>query len=361
MTISKSLSENMLTQTFKSGAQLSKQSITSWRVVQFAVWLIGAVILTCLLFFPPLGILLFWNILIPIAPFLFVVAVGIWRNLCPLATTTLLPRHLGWSKRKILTTKQIGILNVIATFSLFIIAPLRHAIFNNNGVATGLMIITMAGIGVTLGFFYEWKSAWCSGLCPVHPVEKLYGGNVLMSLPNANCDNCMNCVIPCPDSTPNIHPLSSHKTEYNTLSGLMIIGGLPGFIWGWFHVPNSTGITDLENFLSVYQQPMVGLAITAILYYNINQVIQPVYKRKLINIFAAAGVSCYYWYRLPSLIGFGTFQDDGLLINLSNHLPLWIVPLMRLISTSFFFYWLVFRKPNKQSWVIRPAFAKKIA
>ena len=67
----------MSTVTFKSGAQLSKQSITIWRIVQFAVWLVGAAILTCLLFFPPLGILLFWNVLIPIAPFLFVVAPGI--------------------------------------------------------------------------------------------------------------------------------------------------------------------------------------------------------------------------------------------------------------------------------------------
>ena len=107
--------------------------------------------------------------------------------------------------------------------------------------------------------------------------------------------------------------------------------------------------------------PMVGLAITAILYFNIDRVIKVEYKRKLISVFAAAGVSCYYWYRLPAWIGMGSFQDDGVLINLSNSLPIWIVPAMRVVSTSFFFYWLVLRKPNKQSWVIRPAFAKKLA
>lgn len=86
--------------TFKSGAQLSEQSITIWRIIQFTSWLGGAFILYSLLFFPSLGILLFWNVLIPVAPFIFVVAVGIWRNICPLATTNLLPRHLGLSKRK---------------------------------------------------------------------------------------------------------------------------------------------------------------------------------------------------------------------------------------------------------------------
>ena len=346
---------------FKSGAQLSNQSITIWRMVQFLVWLIGAGILTCLLFFPAMGILLFWNILIPIAPFLFVVAVGIWRNVCPLATTNLLPRHLGLSKRKKLSPKQIGILNIIATFALFIIVPLRHALFNRSGIATGILIISMAVIGVTLGFFYEWKSAWCSGLCPIHPVEKLYGGNVFMSMPNANCETCMNCVIPCPDSTPNVNPLTAHKTEYNVLSGLMIIGGLPGFIWGWFHVPDATSITTIENFLSVYEIPMVGLATTAIIYFNLNRLVKVQHKRKLISLFAAAGVSCYYWYRLPSLIGFGQFADDGLLIDLSHSLPVWTVAMMRIITTGFFFYWLVIRKPNHQPWVIRPAFARKPA
>jgi len=347
--------------TFKSGAQLSEQSITIWRIIQFTSWIGGAFILYSLLFFPSLGILLFWNVLIPIAPFIFVVAVGIWRNICPLATTNLLPRHLGLSKRKKLTAKQIGLFNIIATFALFIIVPLRHSLFNNSGLATAILIISMASIGITLGFFYEWKSAWCSGLCPVHPVEKLYGGNVFISMPNANCENCMNCVIPCPDSTPNINPLSSQKTEYNKLSGLMIIGGLPGFIWGWFHVPDLITITRLEDFLSVYEKPMVGLAITAILYFNIDRVIKVQYKRKLISIFAAAGVSCYYWFRLPSLFGYGTYPDDGLLINLSSILPLWTVPAMHIISTGFFVYWLVIRKPNNKSWVIRPEFGIKKA
>ena len=286
---------------FKSGNQLSQRSILIWRIAQIAVWLVGAAILTCLLFFPTIGVLLFWNILIPVAPALFVVAVGLWRNICPLATTNLLPRQLGLSKRKKLTATQLGKLNLIAVIALFIIVPLRHAIFNNNGVATGIMIIAMAVIGVSLGFVYEWKSAWCSGLCPIHPVEKLYGGNVLMSLPNANCDQCINCVIPCPDSTPNINPGISAKTIYHKISGTLIIGGLPGFIWGWFHVPDEETITSFPTFLSVYRIPLIGLTVTLAAYLILSNVLQVKYRRRLISIFAAAGVSCYYWYRIPSL------------------------------------------------------------
>ena len=344
---------------FKSGDQLSPRSILIWRIVQTAVWLIGATILTCLLFFPSVGVILVWNILIPVAPALFVLAVGVWRNVCPLATTNLLPRQLGLSKRKKLSATQLGLLNLIAVIALFVIVPLRHAVFNNNGVATGIMIIAMAAIGVTMGFFYEWKSAWCSGLCPVHPVEKLYGGNVLLSIPNANCDQCMNCVIPCPDSTPNVNPKISAKTVYHKISGLLIIGGLPGFIWGWFHVPDEHQITSIATFFGVYEIPLMGLAVTLVAYLILSNVLDAKYERKLISIFAASGVSCYYWYRIPALIGFGKFAPDGLLYSLKDVIPDWIVPIIPILTTVFFFYWLVIRKRNNKSWVVRPQFANK--
>ena len=96
----------------RSGDQLSKRSIRIWRIVQFAVWLVGATIMFCLIFLPDLGTTLFWNILIPVAPVLFVLGIGIWRNVCPLATTNLLPRHFGLSQRRKLTHRQLGVLNL---------------------------------------------------------------------------------------------------------------------------------------------------------------------------------------------------------------------------------------------------------
>jgi hypothetical protein len=84
-------------------------------------------------------------------------------------------------------------------------------------------------------------------------------------------------------------------------------------------------------------------------------------KRLLVGIFAAAGVSCYYWYRIPALLGFGYEGNDGLLLNLRNIIPEWIITVCTLATTTFFFYWLVVRNPNKKSWVIRPTFAKGLA
>lgn len=341
----------------KSGSQLSDQSILIWRIAQFAVWLIGVAILFCLLLFPPLGVLLFWNILIPVAPALLVVFTGVWRNVCPLASTNLLPRHLGWSKRKILSPQQLGKLNLAAVIALYVIVPLRHAVFNSNGVATALLILALAAMGVSLGFFYEWKSAWCSGLCPIHPVEKLYGENVVMTIPNAHCHECMNCVIPCPDSTPNINPKASTKTRWHKISGVLITGGLPGFIWGWFQVPDQLTVTTTAKFFGVYAIPFVGMTVSLILYGILTAITKGKKDRQLVRFFAALAVSCYYWYRIPSLLGFGNFRKDGLLIDLHNVLPSWSGTAISIGAVSFFFYWLTVRRQNKKSWVIRPQYA----
>lgn len=348
-------------------SKVSLPLLFNWRILQMIVWLIGFFILWCLFFYPSLGELLFWNILIPIAPILLVLLPGVWRNVCPLATTNLLPRHFNLSKRKKLTFKQIGILNLIGVIFLYLIIPLRHAIFNNCGVATGVLILLMVAIGTFAGFFYEWKSVWCSGLCPVHPVEKLYGGNVLFTVINAHCDSCMNCVTPCPDSTPNIKSTSTTKTKSHKLAAILITGGLPGFIWGWFHVPDAPKIEHLSKILSVFTLPFSGLAFTLIIYYILETVINKINDRtgkhnlqkKLTSIFAATAVSCYYWYRVPSLFGYGIFKNDGLLINLQTRNLGMLLTTANLLTTFFFFYWFVFRKANKKSWTKRPAVSSK--
>ncbi len=340
----------------KSGDQLSSGSILIWRTVQSLVWLVGVLILFCLLFYPTIGIHLFWNILIPIAPALLVVAVGVWRNVCPLGSTSLFPRHMGFSKRKKISTVQSGKLNLIAVIALFVIVPLRHAIFDTNGLATAILIISLGLMAVILGLRYEWKSAWCSGLCPVHPVEKLYGLNNQLTLPNAHCNKCYRCVTPCPDSTPGIGPRSSKKTDYHKISGFLMVGAFPGFIWGWFQVPDYNGITGIEQLSTIYMLPLIGLFVTSVLFL----VSKRFFKEKvLIAIFSAAAVSCYYWFRLPALFGFGIFPGDGMLIDLTGILPEWSITIAVLTTTLFFFWWIVFRKHNRISWVIRPAYADK--
>jgi hypothetical protein len=348
----------MTDNTLKSGDQLSPLSILIWRIVQTLVWLVGVTILFFLIFYPTTGIHLFWNILIPIAPALLVVGVGIWRNVCPLGSTSLFPKHMGFSKRKKLTIAQSGILNLIAVIALFVIVPLRHAIFNTNGMATAILILSLGLIAVFMGLIFEWKSGWCSGLCPVHPVEKLYGVNNQLELPNAHCNKCYRCVTPCPDSTPNIDPFSSKKTNYHKIAGFLMVGAFPGFIWGWFQVPDYLGITGVEQLFTIYMAPIAGLLVTSALFLILKRFFQ---EKILIAIFSAVAVSFYYWFRLPALFGFGIFPGDGMLIDLSGILPEWTIVATVLTTTLFFFWWIIFRKNKKINWAIRPEYADKLS
>jgi len=139
----------------------------------------------------------------------------------------------------------------------------------------------------------------------------------------------------------------------------MVVGGLPGFIWGWFHVPDETSISSWTHFFSVYELPLIGFVVSSIIYIIASMMVPAKHEPKLISVFAASGVSCYYWFRIPALIGYGNIADDGLLINLTHIIPSWMVPILHVASTAFFFYFLVFRKQNNKSWIVRPPFAVK--
>ncbi|MCF6295135.1 MAG: hypothetical protein L3J25_05550 [Flavobacteriaceae bacterium] len=331
-----------------------------WRIAQTLVGLIGLAIFFSLIFFPKIGIHAFWNVLIPVAPALFVVAVGLWRNICPLASTSLLSRHLGFAKNKKLKTKQQGRLQLISVILLLLIVPLRHTIFNTNGQATALVIGILALIAIYVSFQYNWKSAWCSGLCPIHPVEKLYGKKSLFVLPNAHCKYCVKCVNPCPDSTTSIYPLyKTRKGLSRKIAGTLMIGGFPGFIWGWFHVQDYYNNEGWNHLISTYAYPLIAMIITLGLFLVIKKALVKKHEIILINLFATAAVSIYYWYRLPALIGFGLFKGDGMLVDLSQSLPNWTPVLLQISTTLFFIWWMIFNKKEMTSWVIRPPYIKQ--
>ncbi|MCC7431162.1 hypothetical protein IT568_09990 [bacterium] len=327
----------------------------NWRVIQTVVWIVGAVIFLLLLFAPETGTMAFWNVLIPVAPALVALAPGFWRNVCPLGTTSLIPRHLGFANLKRLSTKTQGRFAVAGVVLLFLIVPLRHLFLNRNGVATGLLLAGVMILAAILSFRYQWKSAWCSGLCPVHPVEKLYGVASSFSFRNAHCTECELCVESCPDSTAATKTALPEELKLRKTTELLLTGGFVGYIWGWFQVPDYSNGT--EHLLEIFGMSFLGFGVTLSVFYLL-RFLFPEKNQLLSRIFTAAAISCYYWYRLPSLFGFGEFQGDGMLVDLSVTLPDWFPVASRFVTTSFFLWWFAIRTDKKQSWLVRPQFSK---
>jgi hypothetical protein len=338
-----------------SSAKSSIPGIEFWKIIQILFWFIGLGLLFCMWFLPTVGVTLFWNILIPVAPALLVIGTGVWRNICPLATTALLPDRFGFSKKKKISASQHNLLNLIGVVALLLIIPIRHILFNTSGKATALIIIFISIVAVISGFIYERKSAWCSGMCPIHPVEKLYGSGVAFSLPNAHCNECVKCSVPCPDSTTNLTPRALPGSTARATE-ILLVGVFPGYIWGWFQLPDFTGASAWENLLIVYGYPLTGGIISVLLYMVLKKRFVK-HKKIITSLFAAAAVSCYYWFRLPQLFGFSSMHTNGTLINLAGYLPKWNMSVLNLATTAFFLWWMVIRNKVRRSWSLRPPYA----
>jgi hypothetical protein len=285
-----------------------------------------------------------------------VVAPGLWRNICPLGTFALLPRHFGLSRRKRLTLAGQARFQLIAVILLYLIVPIRHLFFNTNGPATGILLLSSAAVALWAGYTYDWKSGWCSGLCPVHPVEKLYGARTVVSFNNAHCSACKNCTSPCPDSTPGMHPLLKEKTPLHRSTGLLLAGGFPGFVWAWFQVPDYQIFTDWITVLYVFAVPFAGMLVSLLIFFALYRVVPSERLEALVRVFALSAVGFYYWYRIPALMGFGMFPGEGLLIDLSNTVPVWLPNVLRLSVLLFLVFWFFRKRDEAKSWSIRPEF-----
>lgn len=327
-----------------------------WRGAQDAILAAGLVLVMLLILRPAIGLAVMWNVLIPVAPALIVVAPGVWRNVCPMATFSLIPRRLGISRGNILTRRRAGILALMGVSALFLIVPLRHISLNTNGPMTALMLVTAAGIAIAMGMAFEWRSGWCTSLCPIHPVEKLYGFSPAVTVRNARCVSCRRCTVPCPDSTRSMTAVVTGPLPLDRWLGHGLTGSFVGFIWGWYQLPDYQGPIGVSEIAVSYLLPFGGGLATLAAYTLLRKLLggSKTTRNLLARVFAAAAVCTYYWYRLPALGGFGPHSGTGQLYDLTGLLPDWTPWLSHGLTTLFFVWFLIFRQGNNASWMTRP-------
>ena len=179
-----------------------------------------------------------------------------------------------------------------------------------------MTLLLTAMVAVCLGCIFEWKSAWCAGACPVLAVETLYGSKPVKSFTNAHCASCQGCVMRCPDSLGS-SAVSQSTVRSKRLALLLMTGGFPGFVWGWMHVPDYPLQEGWHHLAEAYGLPALGMAVSLLLFAGLRWLLPTRRRALLATLFAAASVIIYYWFRLPSLIGFSMFPNgDETLIDL---------------------------------------------
>src|SRR5688500_11180747 len=147
----------------------------TWSYLQMFAVVATLADIALLLFAPSVGLFVTWYVLIPIVPITLIVAPGVWRNLCPVAVISQLPTVMGRASRRRFPLKASRGAMVVSSLLLLAIVPLRPSIFNLDATALAIFTASVAVIALASGFAFRGKSGWCSSICPVYPVERLYG------------------------------------------------------------------------------------------------------------------------------------------------------------------------------------------
>ncbi len=331
-----------------------------WRAFQVLFFGLGLGLLVVLAVHESLGLKLFWNLWIPLAPALLLLVPGFWRNVCPLASASLLLRRLHLSLGIKMGRRGMVLLRTMGILALVVIVPLRHPLFDQDASLTLLLFAFLIFAALSLGMVFEWKAGWCAGACPVHPVERLYGRRSLFRFENMQCDRCEGCVPRCPDSIPGDRPFRGKDSGFfRVLDGVFFPGFFPGFVWGWFHVPNLHGQVEWGDLVDAYAYPLSAGGLSLLLFVVLASLLERRKAGGLRLFFAGLAIACYYWYRLPALFGFGPFPGDGMLLDLRGSLPEWFEPLSHGFVALLVMGWFLRglgAKPT--SWLQRPEISR---
>ena len=105
---------------FPNATQIpSRLPLRWWRLIRGASIVVALAVAALLIFIPDTGLVVMWKVVIPLLPLLFLLAPGLWRNICPLAASNQTPRALGITRAKTAPAwlKEYG---YVIAFSLFI-------------------------------------------------------------------------------------------------------------------------------------------------------------------------------------------------------------------------------------------------
>jgi NADPH-dependent 2,4-dienoyl-CoA reductase/sulfur reductase-like enzyme/ferredoxin len=182
---------------------------------------------------------------------------------------------------------------------LLIIVASRKLIYNDSADATASFIISVFVLAFIGGVIFKGKSGWCSNLCPMLPIERLYGQTPFFLVRNSHCKTCVACTKNCYDFNPGMAALADHYDEDRHYSARrkFFAGALPGLIYAYYTLPSFPDIQAQDLYLqfALHICVSVGLFFTLDAYLNLK-------PNQLPALFGAIALNLFYWFTLPSVI-----------------------------------------------------------
>jgi NADPH-dependent 2,4-dienoyl-CoA reductase/sulfur reductase-like enzyme/ferredoxin len=274
-------------------------SVRAWWGVRTVGVLATLTVVVLLVAVPKTGLRITWGIGIPLLPILFFVAPGLWRNICPLAASNQTPRVFGLSRAMDPPPwlKRYGYAISISLFVLFI--SLRKVGLQTNGPLTGLLLFGALASGFTAGMLLKGKSGWCSSICPLLPVQRIYGQTPFALVGNSHCQPCVGCTKNCYDFNPRAAYLAdlNDQDEGWAAPRKFFIAIFPGLVLGFFKVANVPSVSApvMYGHLALYA------AASAAVFFLVDSFL-PVSAHKLTTLYAAAALNIFYWFAFPTIV-----------------------------------------------------------
>lgn len=279
---------------------LSGTTLGRYSLAQALGLALTVVLLAGLLARPEFTLHVLWDMVIPLLPAVFLVNPMIWRNACPLATLNATAGQRMATRP--LDGRALRISWGLGIILLFVMVPARRFLFNGSGPALAATIIAVALIAVMGGMLFARRAGFCNSICPVLPVEKLYGQYPLVRMGSARCAACSLC-------TPSgCIDIAGEKTLMQTLGpgrrstrwlatpfGLFSVA-FPGFVIGYFTSENGA----LATALAVYGHILTWTLASALLLAGMVLVTRST-ARAALPWLGALAFGLYYWFGAPAL------------------------------------------------------------
>ncbi|GAA3827199.1 FAD-dependent oxidoreductase [Nocardioides panacisoli] len=270
--------------------------VRAWRVVRVGSVAAYLALVVTLVVRPTTGLALFFGVVVPVLPILFFVAPGVWRNICPLSSANQSARVLGFTLGRTAPRWWSERGYVVAITLFFGIAGARLALFNSSGTATAALLAVIILSAFAMGVVFKGKSGWCSSICPLLPVQRLYGQTPFVLSPNSHCQPCLACTRNCYDFQPqlaqqaDLHDLDSRWSQPRRL----FASALPGFVAGFFTLLGEPALTTPQTYGRLALFVAASVACFLVL-----EVFLGVSAGMVTALAGAAALNLFYYYGTP--------------------------------------------------------------
>jgi len=305
----------------------SARSVALWQVARWSVLATVPLLLLWLVLEPDAALTALWYIAIPILPATFFVSTALWRGVCPLATLNEIGNGLG--RQRVPSARMLLALNIGGLVLFHLMVPARHFLFNLHGVALAATIAAVGGLAVGLGAIFAVRSAFCNALCPVLPVELLYGQAPLVPVDRGRCTACTVCTPRgCIDlaerkAIPQLLGPARHTAEWLVTPHGAFFAALPGFIIGYNQVKDG----PVDSAALVYAATL-GWSLASLVVIVAVVLALRLQSRFALPLIAALAGIVYYWYAGPAIssqLASATWLGAGIRITGIGLVTVWLV------------------------------------